>query len=237
MAFACRTFLDALVSASGLAAAIKPFCVRNYEGIRENDLHPTQARRVVALSFLAASSAWEEFIGAVFVRYVAGAASPRGYRPTLLMGPAPSLQHAFKLVAGRHDYDPGSRFLSWSPEETLGRVQLFFRKGSAFENAIKGASRQLKDAVISRNRVAHSSRKCRADFVGLSRRLLATRRLARGYTVGDLLLAKPRVALHQHPGSGTYLDAYLFLFHNLASALAPGWDDMWPSRRRSRRKQ
>src|SRR6185503_2352828 len=137
-----RAFYVALRSASGLAAAIRPFCARNYEGIRANPLHPSQARRVIALSFLAASAAWEEFVGAGFSRYVAGATAPSGYGPTLLMGRAPSLEHAHKLVAGRHDYDPESRFLTWGPDETLARVRLFFRAGSAFEPAISGATRQ-----------------------------------------------------------------------------------------------
>jgi hypothetical protein len=216
-----RTFYAALHSASGLASAVQPFCARNYEGIRENPLHPNQARRVIALSFLAASAAWEEFVGAVFVRYVAGATSPSGYSPTLLMGRAPSLDHAHKLVAGKHDYDPESRFLSWGPDETLARVRLFFRAGSAFEHAISGAARQLKDAAIIRNRVAHASRKCRADFVDTARRLLGRRSLNQGYGVGDLLLERPRTPLHHHPRSATYLDAYFFMFDHLGDAIAP----------------
>jgi hypothetical protein len=217
-----RNFYAALNSAVGLASAIRPFCARNWEGIRENPIHPSQARRVIALSFLAATAAWEEFLGAVFVRYVAGASSASGYRPTLLMGRAPSLDHAYKLVAGRHDYDPESRFLTWGPDETLARVRLFFRSGSAFENAIKGANRQLKDASIIRNRVAHASQKCRTDFIDTARRLLQRTQLGRGYGVGDLLLAKPPLPLHRHPRSATYLDAFLFMFHGLADEIAPG---------------
>lgn len=216
-----RSFYSALESASDLASAVLPFCARGYEGIHENPLHPTQARRVVALSFLAASAAWEEFVGAVFVRYVAGATSPSGYSPVLLMGRPPSLEHAFKLVSGRHDYDPESRFLTWGPDETLARMGLFFRSGSAFENAIRGAARQLKDAAIIRNRVAHASRKCRTDFVATARRLLGKAQLSQGYSVGDLLLSKPRSPLHHHSKPATYLDAYLFMFHQLAEAIAP----------------
>ena len=216
-----RSFYAALESASGLAAAVQPFCARTYDGIRENPLHPNQARRVVALSFLAASAAWEEFVGAVFVRYVAGAASPGGYRPPLLMGRAPSLDHAYKLVAGKHDYDPESRFLTWGPEETLARTRLFFRSGSAFEHALAGATRQLKDAAIIRNRVAHASQKCRADFIDTARRLLGVAQLSQGYGVGDLLLERPRRPLHVHQTAATYLDAHLFMFHHLANAIAP----------------
>jgi hypothetical protein len=216
-----RTFDAALRSASGLAAAVHPFCARNYEGIHENPLHPNQARRVIALSFLAASAAWEEFVGAVFVRYVAGATSPSGYSPTLLMGRAPSLDHAWKLVAGKHNYDPESRFLTWGPDETIARMRLFFRSGSVFERAISGAAPQLKDAAIIRNRVAHASQKCRADFVGVARRLLRAQQLTQGYGAGDLLLEKPLAPLHRHPTAATYLDAYLFMFHHLANEIAP----------------
>jgi len=216
-----RTFEQALRSASGLATAVRPYCARGYQAIHTNPLHPNQARRVVALAFLAASAAWEEFVGAVFVRYVAGAQSPSGYTPTLLMGPAPSLDHAYKLVAGRHDYDPESRFLSWGPDDTLARTGLFFRTGSAFENAIRGAAPQLRDAAIIRNRVAHASRKCRADFLDTARRLLRTQQLGQGFGVGDLLLARPPAALHQHPRAATYLDAYFFMFHHLADAIVP----------------
>jgi hypothetical protein len=215
------SFYSALRSASGLAVAVRPFCARNYEGIHENPLHPNQARRVVALSFLAASAAWEELVGAVFVRYVAGAASARGYQPPLLMGRAPSLDHAYKLVAGRHDYDPESRFLTWGPDETIARCRLFFRAGSVFEHGIASASRQLKDAAIIRNRVAHASRKCRADFIDVARRLLGVGQLSQGYGVGDLLLEHPRTPLHVHQTAATYLDAFLFMFDHLANVIAP----------------
>jgi hypothetical protein len=216
-----RAFDIALQSAANLNVAVTPFCARTYDGILERPLHPNQARRVVALSFLAATAAWEEFLGAIFVRYVAGAPSPGGYRPPLLLGPACSLEHAYNLVSGTPDFDPESRFLNWGPDETLGRAKLFFPPGSPFERAISGAKRQLKDAAVIRNRVAHSSPKSRSDFVEVARRLLQRHQLTQGYSVGDLLLERPRAQLHPNAGGSTVFEAYLNLFIHLREVLAP----------------
>jgi hypothetical protein len=196
-------------------------CERVPGATNQGPLHPNQARRVVALSFLAVSAAWEEFVGAAFVRYLAGAKSMSGYAPALVMGPAPSLAHAYKLIAGASDFKLDRRYLTWGPEETLDRARLFLKPGNAFEIAIKGASRQLKDAAIIRNRVAHASSKSRREFIEVARRFRGTPSLSQGYSVGDLLLEKPRSPLHTHPKPATYLDAYLFMFHNLGEAIAP----------------
>jgi hypothetical protein len=216
-----QSFVASHHSAENLATAVAPFLVRNYDSFHTNALHANQARRVLALSFLAVASAWEEYVGSVFVRYVAGAKSPSGYAPTLLMGPAPSLDHAFKLVAGKYDYDPDSRYLSWGPTDTIARAKLFFRGGSAFENAMASATPPLKEIALIRNRVAHASQKCRVDFIRLARRLRGGH-LPQGYSVGDLLLEEPAAAIHPHiPIGDTYFRAYLRLLWWLADAIAP----------------
>lgn len=198
-----KSFHQSLDSAVNLYAAVHVFCAWTYEGVNENALHPAQARRVVALSFLAAVASWEEFVEASFVRYLAGATSGSGKRPHLRFGPAASIDDAYAVISGKPGFDPDRSFLSWSVEDTLRRSSLFFGAGDPFKRVLLPAKEALEDAVVIRNRVAHASQKSRSAFGRIARKLRGSN-LRQGFSVGDLLLEnKTPKGVPLPAGSGT----------------------------------
>lgn len=123
-------FGQSVFSAANLYNAVTPYVEHGYKGITENPLHPRQARRVVGLAFLSLVAAWEDFVQALFVRYMAGASSPGGYRPTLRLGPCTTLRHAAEVLTGRPGFDLESRYLSWTKwSEVTSLASLHFVKG------------------------------------------------------------------------------------------------------------
>jgi hypothetical protein len=84
----------------------------------------------------------------------------------------------------------------------------------------------LQSAVKIRNRVAHSSEKCKEDFKKVAKvhlGLLPTAKLKQGYTVGDLLVAKP-VAVFKASLQAryqTYFETYCELYRYLANKIVP----------------
>src|SRR5690606_1322906 len=103
------TFLAASESARDLVKAVS-----GLSGINPNSqcprLHAEQARRVVELAFLGLVSAWEEFLEKSFVRYLAGAKADNGFSPTLRMGKASDIAHAYHLISGDPAFDPARNY-------------------------------------------------------------------------------------------------------------------------------
>jgi hypothetical protein len=195
--------------------------------MHENALHPSQARRVVALAFLGALAAWEDFVEAVFVRYLAGATSPSGHEVTLRAGRAVSISHAYELVSGQKDYDPLKRFLVWSsPKEIVARADIFFYQGQPFRSAVGHWRDRLQDASVIRNRVAHHSQKARREFKAVALGHLGrpkTGKLTQGYSPGDLLVetsVRGFTSLEKEWRANYFL-AYLNMFVDLADRLVP----------------
>lgn len=219
-----KAFAQSLDSSANLFAAVSPFLKKDYDAMLYNELHPEQARRVVALAFLAIVSAWEEFLGATFVRYLAGAKAPGGYAPTLRVGPAQSLQHAFQLVAGRTTADPSSYYLNWGVADTLDRAKLYLVGGAPFVPHIAPVRQRLDEAFIIRHRVAHSSIKARADFRKVAIRLTAPGKgkLRQGYSVGELLVSPATRGFRTSGGAPQSLfEAHLGLYSQLAARIVP----------------
>jgi hypothetical protein len=213
-------FSGSLHSAENLYVAVEGFCKWTYKGVNLEALHPAQARRVVALCFLAAVGSWEQFVEACFVRYLAGAKSASGKHPHLRFGPAASLKYAYAVISGKPGFDPEKNYLSWTVEDTLKRSSLFFGVGDPFKRAIQPAQEALDDAAIIRNRVAHASQKSRIAFRTVARKLRHGQ-LRQGYSVGDLLLeenAKPAKVSSQP--DGVLFDRYITLFRDLAFNIA-----------------
>ena len=185
------SYIKSLDSAENLYAAVSPFLKRTYESISTNPLHAEQARRVVALAFLAAISAWEGFVEFALTRYLAGAESPAGFRARPRGGYAKSVSHAYELISGQLGFDPERRFLSWKPEETLGRAKIFFVGGEPFTSAIAPNREHLDDFFTVRHRVAHSSQKARRAFKKVAMKLspVTATKLRQGYSVGEFLVS------------------------------------------------
>lgn len=150
-----------------------------------------------------------EFIEATFVPYLCGATSTMHRRPHLKFGPASKLDDAFSFLSGRSDFNPIRNYLSWTVDDTLNRSSLFFGAGDPFSGPLKARKLALEDAVIIRNRVAHSSQKARAAFRVVGRRLRHSQ-LQRTYSVGDLLLERVPPACAKDYQNETLFEAYLY---------------------------
>jgi hypothetical protein len=217
-------FLRVLDSAENLHAAVEPFCARTYDGMEVNPLHPSQARKVVALAFLSAVAGWDDYVECVFLRYLAGASDGRGRQATPRAGFAQDLSHAGDLVFGRPGFRPESNYLTWTPRDTRARAQLFFRSGEPFEGVFLSANQKLVDANAIRNRVAHNSPKARADFKKVALRHLGQPTdgtLPQGYAPGDLLVELAARGFPQFRRNITYFNAYIRTYRQLADELVP----------------
>ena len=225
MATVWQSFQTTIDSSENLYGAVGQFCLRTYEGITQNPLHPTQARRIVSLAFLGTVAAWEQYLEAVFVRYLAGARSHTGYHPHLRAGTAQNLQHAYDLLSGKFEFKTDSQYLTWSsPSDVIRRAKIFFTNGHPFNAALTHWQDRLRDAIRIRNRIAHTSGKSRAEFKQVALAHLGrapNARLSQGYSAGDLLLETAARGLDPKFRQGTFFEAYMEMFRDLAQRLTP----------------
>lgn len=218
-------FKRVIRSADGIYIAMLPYVQLSYEGINENPIHPVQATKIIELSFMNIISAWEEFIQAVFIRYMIGGVSEAGYSPSLRIGKCQSLNHAFETISGKDGFDPAVDYLDWSnwPKVIL-KAKIYFHDAKPFSNLTANQTHLLRDSVILRNRIAHSSDKCKRDFRDLAKRYLAlkkTQSLPKGLTVGRLLNSEGVRGFSKEYRSNNYYQSFSVLFHELADIIAP----------------
>jgi len=214
--------MKAIVSAEKLYDAVHQVSGIN-PAIARPTLHAQHVRRVVELAFMGVVESWEEFLELTLVRYVAGARCRNGYAPSLRLDKADSLAHAYKLVTGNPQFDPARGFIARrSAQSTMDIARVFFRGGHPYVSALDSMKDRLKDANWLRNRVAHSSEKCRTDFQKAARRLRNRSGLRQGYGVGHLLEENP--VAHFGPGtqaSLTIFHAYMAMYRRLATQIVP----------------
>ncbi len=188
-------------------------------------LHPSQANKVIGLCFMSNVSAWEEFVHASFLRYLAGATSGSGYAPSPIMGKCRNLQHAGAVLTGDVDFDPSERFLSWSSwGAVVDKAKIFFDRGEPYSKVIQAFRERVNDAFAIRNRMAHSSQKCIRDFTQVARRFLGKRMtdpLPQGFSVGKLLMGNPVRHFSRFNGDDNYYIAYDSLFRHLSALIVP----------------
>jgi len=205
--------------------AVLPYVDLSYEGFSENPLHPLQATKIIELSFLNIVSAWEEFVQAVFVRYMVGGCSGSGYSPALRIGRCQSLNHALELLSGKDGFDPSTDYLNWSNwSKVIYRARLFFVNAEPFSLLTDNQERLIKESVILRNRVAHSSKKCKQAFCVLARKYLGLKEnepLPRGLSVGRLLLSENVRGFAQDYRSHNYYQSFSVMFGKLSDIIAP----------------
>lgn len=216
---ASQSAKDLVEAVSGLAA-IHP----NTAGPR---LHPEHCRRVIELAFLGLVSAWEEFLEQSFVRYLAGAKADNNYAPTLRLGKATSMEHAYHLISGDPTYDPRKNYSKFSePKWVVAISKNYFELGAPYATKLHPNLQVLQEAIRLRNRVAHNSGKSREDFKRSARAHLGLAEnapLTQGYGVGDLLSSKAeRLFGQQAKDSGwSYFTAYVARVRRLAKEIAP----------------
>lgn len=190
-------------------------------------LHTEHVRRVIELAFLGIVSAWEEFLEQVFVRYLAGAKSDSGYSPTLRVGKAIDIGHAYHIVSADPEYDPAKLYLRFGePGWTVSVAKIYFEGGRPFAPALTDNKDRLMDAMKLRNRVAHASTKCREDFRKVARSffgLPANGGLSQGFGVGDLLMkpAERHFGDKARDKGWSIFYSYVRLYGRLAKTIVP----------------
>lgn len=219
-------FIEQIKSARSLVDA-----VQKLEGIHPNaarSMHSKHVRRVEELAFLGVCGSWEEFLEQTFVRYLAGAKTSGGFSPKLRIGKCLTIQHAYQIISADPGYDPAKKFLPWtSPTNVIKLAELFFKDGAPFKAPLDKWKQALSLAVQVRNRVAHASEKCRADFKKAALVLLDRPNdgdLSQGFRVGDLLrsgaLPKFFTKAITIPPS-TVFEAYLEMYQTLSESIVP----------------
>jgi len=217
------SFLAELEAAKHLVASINQF-KGGINPAGAPGLHPKYVRQVVELAFMGMVASWEEFLEMAMVRYVAGAKTKAGYAPTPRFGRATSIQHAYQVLSSNPKFDPAKDYLKVSDPKWVTNLADFLFSNHGFGD-VKAKADLLGHAAVIRNRVAHSSKKCRADFKATALHFLAPAngKLTRGYGPGDLLMAlvarhfgQPAVQARK-----THFAAYTDLFESLASKVVP----------------
>lgn len=169
-------------------------------------------------------SAWEEFIERSLVRYVAGAQTDGNYSPTHKYGQADTITHAYELLSQDANYDPEKKYLKVSDPRWVWRTADFFFQRHPY-GCLQSKSHLLKHANSIRNRVAHDSLKCKAEFKATVLYFLQPHGglLTRGYGPGILLLEPIQRHFSQQAVQGrlSHFDAYVDLYESLANAIVP----------------
>lgn len=187
-------------------------------------LHPKYVRQVVELAFMGAVSSWEEFLEHALVRYVAGAKTKTGYSPAPKFGRANSIEHAYQVLSVNPKFDKSKDYLKVSDPKWVTNTADFLFSTHGFGD-VKGKSQLLGHANAIRNRVAHSSHKCRFKFKVTALDFLQppSGKLTKGYGPGDLLMAKVVGHFGQSvvQAQKNHFEAYMDLFRQLADKVVP----------------
>ena len=216
-------FLEELATARGLDAAVQSLPQRVHPNA-PNGIHPKHVRQIVGLAFIGVIAAWEEFLERTLVRYVAGAATNTGYAATPKYGRAKDISHAYELLSQDANYDPQKHYLKVSDARWVWRTADFFFSQHAYGLLVPKAD-LLTNANRIRNRVAHDSNKCKADFKSASVWFLqpANGNLTRGYSPGELLLstATRNFGVQVNGAGVSHFEAYMRIFEALAKGIVP----------------
>lgn len=221
----CRTFMTRIQSSADLYGAVEKFALGTWHSIRGWEiLYPGHARRIVALAFMNLVVGWEDFVEACFIRYLTGSESPSGWTPKLRLSACKNIDHAYALIAGTTNFDITKQYLNWSSwPEVESRAKVFFVDGKPFTRFSNLQKQRLKDSQIIRNRVAHSSTKCREEFKRVAknfRGLPSSQKLPKGIDVGQVLLDKSARGFGPKTNEPLFI-RYAYLYCDLAQIIAP----------------
>lgn len=220
-----RNAFDAVrKSSDDLVSDIAPFLAGSYQH-GKLALKRKQAERIASFAFLTLVAGWEEFLFWVFLRYMMGASSIDGTKPTLIGSRSQSLLAASRTLTGKPTFDPEYRYYAWKDWNSLiTDAQAHFNGGGPFSTVSANDQILLGYAQTIRNRVAHRSKKCIAEFKAVARPHLglATRAVVSNGTDAGRLLSG--FVTHVFPANPIqrYYNAYSDLLHRLSRQVAPG---------------
>lgn len=216
-------FLAEVATARALVVAVQALPQQVHPNAPRG-IHPEHMRQVAGLAFVGVVAAWEEFLERTLVRYLAGASTDSGYTATPKYGRATSLAHAYELVSQDSSYDPLKHYLKVSDARWVWRTADFFFSHHHY-GILKSKSELLTNAIRIRNRVAHDSVKCKADFKTAAVWFLQTANgnLRQGYSPGTLLLATAtrNFGIPINTTGVSHLEAYMRVYEELARGIVP----------------
>lgn len=216
-------FIDECASARNLVSCILaiPAKVRPSNAV---GIHPKYAQQVVELAFMGVVAAWEEFLERSLVRYVAGATTAGGYRPTPKYGLANNIQHAYKILSQDPKYDVTRHYLKATDPAWVCSSADFVFSAHPY-GSLQAKADLIGHASTIRNRVAHSSEKCRSEFKATAVHFLhpPNGTLSQGYGPGKLLLDPVQRHFGQQVTQQqvSHFEAYLRMFEALADTIVP----------------
>jgi hypothetical protein len=220
---ALRAFDSIRKSSDELVADISPFLVGSYQH-GKLPLKRKQAERIVSFAFLTLVAGWEEFLSGAFLRYMMGASAPNRWKPTLIGGRSANLLDASRSLTGKPQFDPENRYYEWKDWATVIRdAKKYFDSGEPFVQVPNQDQVLLGYAQSIRNRVAHRSKKCLAEFRSAARPhlgLATSAKVPSGIDAGRLLSAPVSHVFAPSPGL-RYYDAYSDLLHRMSRLIAP----------------
>jgi hypothetical protein len=197
---------------------------QNFNPSINASMHPKHVRQIVELAFMGIVSAWEEFLERSLVRYVVGAQTSKTYAPAHKYGSANTIGHAYELLSQKSDYDSQRHYLKVTDLRWVRQMADFFFRQHPY-GCLENNSDLLKHGSSIRNRVAHDSDKCKADFRETTIHFLQPQngKLTQGYSPGNLLM--DTVQRHFGPqatqSGHTHFNAYADLYESLAKKIVP----------------
>lgn len=218
-----EAFLAEIATARSLVAAVRALPQRVHPNAPQG-IHPKHVRQIAGLAFMGVIAAWEEFLERSLVRYLAGAATDSGYRATPKFGLATNLGHSYELLSQDSSYDPSRDYLKVSDARWVWRTADFFFSQHHF-GLLTPKAELLSNANRIRNRIAHDSDKCKADFKAAAVWFLqpASGNLTKGFTPGSLLLsnATRNFGNTLNTAGVSHFEAYMSVYEGLANGLVP----------------
>jgi hypothetical protein len=218
-----RNFDAVRISSDNLVAAIRPYLSIPYND-KSQPLRRKQAERIVSYSFMTLMGGWEDLVQLTYLKYLVGAESPNGTRPVLIVTSKATLLDAARFVTGKPCFDPNEHYLKWATwNKTVRDANNHFQSGMPFSSVTLSDRALLGYAQSIRNRVAHRSKKCIANFLASARPHLGlphNATLPQGTDAGRLLCA---TVTHLFPAnlSQIYYEAYSDLLYRLSRIIAP----------------
>lgn len=218
-----EAFLAEIATARTLISAVRALPQRVHPNAPPG-IHPKHVRQVAGLAFMGVIAAWEEFLERTLVRYLAGASTNLGYTATPKFGRATDLAHAYELLSQDANYDPLKHYLKVSDARWVWRTANFFFAQHNY-GVLNPKSDLLSNANRIRNRIAHDSDKCKADFKATAVWFLQppNGNLSKGYSPGALLLdtATRNFGNPLNAAGITHFEAYMQIYEGLANSIVP----------------
>lgn len=195
-------------------------------GPGKKHLPTKQANLLQGLAFMRLCHAWENYLESSLLRYSVGVVSTVTPAPTL--NPScrrSSLETAFSMLSGGRASSTYYLTLSTPPQITTISSSVFATNDPYRFLSTVPYRDHLIDAVAIRNRVAHSSSKCKAEYkrvVNTFRGRAIATSIGQGCSAGEFVAES--LATARFPGATagtTVFEQYLAFFQHCVNKITP----------------